>query len=50
MDLDIEAPKSDKATSLDNLSLLGRTLLMNAASLRAVRGQTHCTFWCAFCH
>ena len=44
VDLDIEAPKGDKATSLDNLSLLGRTLLLNAASLRVVRGQTHCAF------
>jgi hypothetical protein len=44
VDLEIETPKDDKATSLDNLSLLGRTLLMNAASLRVVRGQTHCAF------
>ena len=41
----MEVPRGDKATSLDNLSTLGKTLLMNAASLRAVRGQTHCTFW-----
>lgn len=41
-----QAPSSSgaKPTSLASLTSLAGKLLMNAASLRAVRGQTYCTF------
>lgn len=38
------SPSGAKSTSLSSLTTLASKLLMNAASLRAVRGQTFCTF------